>query len=248
MKMENQKNQFHFLILLLLGMSSSLWAVMDRQGLMSALWLFILWGMVLVIHPKEITRFLKRLFHIGSALIVFSLLQIIFRRQGIALLKVGDFTLITFQGLREAVLLWIRFMILFALAFIMARISLFHFLLFTNKIRVPLNIGLLLLMTMKLIPFIFSEAKRGLWFFRFRGLRFRDLSIKQRVVAGKQLVYALLMRSMNYLSDSALALELRGYGRLGHFHLSDSYPLHIRDWAAVFILCLVNGVGFWFYV
>jgi len=102
-------------------------------------------------------------------------------------------------------------------------------------------------MTMKLIPFIFAEAKRGLWFFRFRGLRIRELSFKQRVVAAKQLVYGLLMRSMNYLSDSALALELRGYGRSGRFKLNEPYPLHIKDWGLVIAILLINGLGFWIY-
>ena len=244
---DNRKQPFHFLLLLILGISSSLWAVMDKNGLMSAIWLFTLWSMVWIINTREIRRFFKRLIHIGSALIIFSLLQIIFRRQGAVLLKAGEFVIVTSEGLRESILLWIRFMILFALAFIMARVSLFNFLLFSNKIRIPLNMGLLLLMTMKLIPFIFSEAKRGLWFFRFRGLRIREISVRQRIIAGRQLVYTLLMRSMDYLSDSALALELRGYGRSGHIHLSESYPLCRKDWVGICILCFLNGFGFWIY-
>jgi len=238
---------FHFTPLLFLGLSSSLWAVMDRQGVMSGVWLLILWIFVLIIHPKEIQKFLKRLLHIGLALIAFSLLQLIFRRQGSPVFIINDFVLVTTDGLREALLLWIRFMILFALAFLMARVSIFHFLLFTNKIHIPLNMGLLLMMTLKLIPFIFSEAKRGLWFFRFRGLRIRELSFKERVIAARQLIYALLMRSMNYLSDSALALELRGYGRLGRYHFSHPYSLKLKDWGVIFIVCLVNGFGFWIY-
>jgi len=224
-----------------------LWAVGDTHLIMPSVWLLLLCALVFVCDPEEVPLFFRRFYKVGITLLGISLLQIIFRRSGTALLTLKNFPLIYSNGLREAFLLWIRFMILFALAHIMAHVSIFHFLLFTNKVRLSLNFGLLLLMTFKLIPFIFSEAKRGLWFYRYRSVQFRKLSLKNKIRAGKQLIFALLMRSMVYLFDSALALELRGYGGSGRKKLPRGYPLKPLDWGLIGLVVSVNCFGFWIY-
>ena len=240
------KVNYHFLSILLLGISASLWAVCDTKLLMPMIWLVLLCAFVLLRDPGEFQRFAKRFVKIGLTLLGISLLQIIFRRNGTVLLSIKNFPIVYEIGLREALLLWIRFMILFALAHIMAEVSVFNFLLFTDKIRLPLNLGLLLLMTIKLMPFIFSEARRSLWFLRFRGIDLRRLSIKNKIIALKQLLYSLLMRSIEYVFHTALALELRGYGSSAQVRIPRAYPLHTQDVCMIFFIGIVNLAGFLF--
>ena len=238
------KVNYHFLSILLLGISASLWAVCDTKLLMPMIWLVLLCAFVLLRDPGEFQRFAKRFVKIGLTLLGISLLQIIFRRNGAVLLSIKNFPIVYDIGLREALLLWIRFMILFALAHIMAEVSVFNFLLFTDKIRLPLNLGLLLLMTIKLMPFIFSEARRSLWFLRFRGIDLRRLSIKNKIIAVKQLLYSLLMRSIEYVFHTALALELRGYGASAQARIPQTYPVHKQDVFMILLLGIVNSAGF----
>lgn len=243
MKKAEPGKEYHFLTVLMLGMSASVWAVGDRRIIMSLVWLTVLCGFILADEPREFIHFFRRLLKIGGVLLSISLLQIIFRRSGQVILSVGDFPLIFSYGLREALLLWIRFMILFVLAQVMARITVFHFFLFTNKIRLPLDFGLLLLMTVRMIPYIFSEAKRGLWFLRFRGIRFKKLSGRGRIKAVKQLAYALLMRSIDYVFHSALALELRGYGINASGRMQQPYPLKGIDAGMLILIFFINVFG-----
>ena len=123
--------QLHFFTILILGVSASLWAIAATSYIMPITWLMMLYILVTLNSPSEFRHFLKRFTQIGLLLVGISFLQIIFRRQGTVLVSWHQFPLIYSVGLREAILLWIRFMILFVLANIFAQVSLFNFLLFS---------------------------------------------------------------------------------------------------------------------
>ncbi len=240
--MKNEKATLHITTVLMLGISASFWAVLDRTFFVSGAWLCLLWFFVLLFDPGEIRHFFKRLIKTGIVLLAASFLQIVFRRQGSIVLEIAGFVLIFSDGLSEAGLMWIRYMILIELAFLMARISLFDLLLFFDKIRLPLSLGLLLLTAFRLIPRVFAEAKRTLWFFQFRGIWFNSLRISDKWKALQQILYALLMRSVAFQLDTALALELRGYGQEKTKRLYGSAPLKNMD--AMLILMLL-GINIW---
>lgn len=235
--------QLHFVTILVLGLSASLWAITATNFTMPVVWLLLLCILVALNNPLEFRHFFKRFAQIGSTLIILSLFQIIFRRQGEVLIWWNQFPLIFSVGLREAILLWIRFMILFVLANIFAQVSLFNFLLFANKIRLSLKLSLLFLITLKLIPFIFSEAKRGLWFLRFRGIQISKLSLRNKLLAFRKLLFSLLMRGIQYTSYSALALEIRGYGKSSTPQIPQAYPLRFLDYGFILLSAILNGFG-----
>ncbi len=241
--MPMSKSEYHVSGIFFMGISASLWAVMDRTWFMPLLWLGVLCLFVGIHSPKEYRNFLHRLAKIGMTLVGISLLQILFRRGGSPVLTIQNTVIVTSEGFLESALLWIRFMILFALAHIMARVSLFHVMLFLNRCRVPLRLGLLILMTMRLIPYIFQEGKRVLWFFRFKGLQWRSLPLKEKAIALKQLTFSLLMRNMNYVFYLALALELRGYGSTAMGRIPGAYPVVKRDWILIVLTLVINGLG-----
>ena len=113
----------HFATILTLGISASFWAVFSERIMIPLGWLIAVSAVVFTIHPAEFTRFMHRFLKIGLTLVAVSVLQIVFRREGAIILSIESFHLIYENGLREAVLLWIRFMIIFSLAFLLARIS-----------------------------------------------------------------------------------------------------------------------------
>jgi len=237
------KAKFHFFTILAIGCSATIWAVSEADFFMPLFWLFFLTGWILIRAPREFGHFFRRFAQIGLALLSVSLLQIIFRRQGSILLAVRGFPLIYSVGLREAILLWIRFMIIFILAFIFARVSLFEFLLFLNKIRISLQLSLLLLITLKFIPFIFEEAKKALWTIRFRGVDLGQLSLKQKYLTFRKLLMPLLYKGVHYASLSSHALELRGYGTVGRIKMQQPYPLQIRDYLVLVFIIMINFTG-----
>lgn len=242
--MKISKIKLHFLTILIIGCSASLWAVYETKFLFPLLWLIFLSIWIVMSSPSEFKMFFRRFSQIGSLLLIVSLVQIIFRRSGIILLSIKGFPLVFSDGFREAILLWIRFMILFMLAYIFARVSLFEFLLFLNKIGVSLQLSLLLLTTLKFIPFIFEEAKKGLWAIRFRGIDINSLSIKGKYITLKKLLMPLLFRGIHYASFSSLALELRGYGMSGRIRIPYSYPLKVHDSFVLVGVLFINLCGF----
>lgn len=237
------KTDFHFVTVLMVGCSATLWAVSETKLIMPLFWLGFLSVWIIFIAPTEFKMFFRRVSQIGLLLTVVSLLQIIFRRQGDVLFSIKGFPLIFSNGLQEAILLWIRFMIIFMLAHIFARIPLFEFLLFLNKIRVSLRLSLLLLITLKFIPFIFEEAKKGLWTIRFRGIDLRRLSLKGKYIMLKKLLMPLLFRGIHYASFSSLALELRGYGAVEQIKIPQAYPLKLIDYLILIFVVIVDLAG-----
>ena len=134
-------------------------------------------------------------------------------------------------------------MIIFMLAYVFAQVSLFEFLLFLNKCRFSLQLSLILLTTMKFIPFIFDEAKKGLWSLRFRGIDIRALRFREKYLALRKLLMPLLFRGMHYASFSSLALEMRGYGILEKVKIQQAYPLKTQDYVVLSGVLLLNLVG-----
>lgn len=186
--------------------------------------------------------FLRRFAKIGATLIIISILQLVFRRSGEVLWSYHGVNLIYERGLMEAVLLWIRFMLLFVMASIFSFTSIFDLTRFLVSIHIPLNVSMLFSTTMKLIPFIYMEAKRILWFLQFRGIRFQKLSLKDKIIALKKLLYPLLIRSIHYISYSGLALELRGYGVTEYRKLPISYQLQRIDYVFIILIISLNVV------
>jgi energy-coupling factor transporter transmembrane protein EcfT len=236
-------SKFHFLTILIIGCSATLWAVYDTQIVMPLLWLILLAVWLIFSEPTEFKMFFRRFYRIGLLLLMVSLLQIIFRREGNVLLSIRGIPLVFADGLREAILLWIRYVIIFILAHIFARVSLFEFLLFLNKIKLSFKLSLLLLTTLKFIPFIFNEAKKGIWSIRFRGINLRRLSVKHKYLAFRKLLIPLLYRGIHYASFSSLALELRGYGTTERITIPQAYPLKFRDYALIFFIAIINLFG-----
>lgn len=241
--MKTVRSKFHFLSILFIGCSATLWAVYETKFLMPLLWLFFLTIWILLIAPAEFKMFLRRLYQVALLLIMVSLLQIVFRRQGDILLSIKSFPIVFSTGLREAILLWIRFMIIFMLAYIFAQVPVFEFLLFLNKIKISLEFSLILLTTLKFIPFIFNEAKKGLWTIRFRGTDIRHLSLTGKYNTLKKLLMPLLFRGIHYASFSSLALELRGYGAINRVKIAQDYPLKMIDYGVLIFVLMVNLAG-----
>ena len=233
----------HFLTILLAGCSASLWVVVSTQYLLPLMWLafFSIW--IVMSEPKEFKKFIKRFSQIGSALLVVSLFQIIFRRNGTVVFSLFDVSLIFSDGLLEAILLWIRYMIIFMVAYLFAQVSLFSFILFLNKIRVPMQLSLLFLTALKFLPFIYEEARKGVLSLRFRGFDLKDLSLKEKYIALTKIFKPLLFRGIHYVSFSSLALELRGYGVTERVKINDEYPLMISDYIIIILIAAINGFG-----
>jgi energy-coupling factor transporter transmembrane protein EcfT len=239
--MKKNKFKLHFLTIFIIGCSATISAVLARHFLFPLLWLIFLSAWIIVSAPSEFKLFFYRIAQIGSLLLIVSAVQILFRRSGAVILSLNGFPLIFSEGLNEAILLWIRFMIIFMLAYVFSQVSLFEFFIFMNKIGVSLQFSLLLLTTIKFIPFIFDVAKKGLWSVRFRGIRLKQLSIKNKYLVLRKILIPMLFQGVHYASFSSLGLELRGYGVTHRVKIDYRYRLINYDYfvlAGVFVFNL----------
>lgn len=243
MKESTPNKTLHFFTVLVAGSSASYWAVVSRHYLLPLLWLvfFSIW--IVVREPREFKKFTKRFSQVGSALLVVSLFQIIFRRHGTVIFSFNEVPLVYSDGLIEAILLWIRYMIIFMLAYIFAQVPVFNFFLFLNKLRIPMQFSLLLLTGLRFLPFIYDEARKGLWSLRFRGFDPKTLNLKDKFFVLRKLFKPLLFRGIHYVSFSSLALELRGYGISERVKINAAYPIRLLDCLILTMVLIINVFG-----
>lgn len=237
------KKELHFFTFFIIGSSASYWTIFSNFFFIPVIWLLFLLILMCYLNLENTYNIVKRFLKFGLALLFFSLLHIIFRREGTILVSFLNIPLIYSHGLREALLLWLRFLNLFALASLFARMSPFKLILFLSKINVPLNFNLLLLTTLRIFPFIVAEATNGLWFLRFRGIQLESLPFRGKIKAGRQLLYSLIIKSLYYGFYSALALELRGYGGNLGGKINQKYQLLVIDYLILGIVLIMNLVS-----
>jgi len=240
MKSHLNHSGYHVAAILFPGISASLWAVSFSKMWIPFIWLIFLTLFMITRNPREFRRFLVRFRKIGFALLFFSILQIVFRRSGEVLLYWQQMPIAYSDGVKEAILLWVRFSILFLLAKMFSEISLFHLLVLMNRIRLPMKLNLLLLTTFRLIPYIYRESKNVLWHLRFRGIDIQRLCMRDKFRILKKMLFPLVIRGIHYTSYSALALELRGYGSTSSGKIPVHYPLSSRDIYLVSVTVLLN--------
>lgn len=243
LNMNKSKFKFHFLTIFFIGSSATAWAVLAKDFVFPMLWLLFLSAWIIASAPSEFKLFFYRFSQIGSLLLFVSLMQIIFRRSGAVILTIKEFPIIFSDGMNEAVLLWIRFMIIFMLAYVFSQVSLFEFFIFLNKIGISLQFSLLLLTTVKFIPFIFDVAKKGLWSVRFRGIQLNTLSIKNKYLVLRKILIPMLFQGIQYASFSSLGLELRGYGVTQRVKIDYRYQLQKFDYVVLVGILAFNLSG-----
>ncbi len=234
------RKELHFFTFLVIGTSASFWAIFSNYFFIPVIWLLFLLTLICYLNYENVIRLLIRFFKFGVVLAFFSLLHLLFRREGTILITFLDFPLIFSNGVQEALLLWLRFLNLFVLASLFARMSPFKFILFCSKINIPLNLNLLLLTTLRIMPFIVGEVKNGLWFLRFRGIHLESLPFREKMKAGRQLLYSLIIKSLQYGSWSALALEMRGYGGISRGKINLKYQLQLIDYLILGLVIIIN--------
>ncbi|MDW7679886.1 MAG: energy-coupling factor transporter transmembrane component T [bacterium] len=237
------RDERHFLTLVIFGCCSTGWALYTKSYLVSILWLSTLLLWVILRDPQKVGVFFRRIYQMGSLLLVVSLFQLIFRREGEVLLSWNGFPLIFSAGLREAVLLWMRYLIIFVLAYLIATVSLFKMLLFFNKMRVSTQFSLLLLTTFRFMPFLFREVRKGLWTIRFSGIKIAKLKLFEKYTIIKKLLKPLLFRSVDYAAFSSLGLELRGYGKSSRAIIPVEYPLKAADYLILLLTLVLNLIS-----
>lgn len=242
--MHDQINsKLHFFSILFAGCSATFWAVAARDYFIPVSWLLILIVFVVLTQRTGMKIFVQRFSGIGAVLLIVSLFQIIFRRQGAILFQWNEFPLIYADGLREAFLLWNRFLMIFILAYLFSKIPVFEFFVFLNKIGITIQFSLLLLTTIRFIPFMASEMKKGMWTLKFRGVNLSDLKLKDKYLNVRKILKPLLFRGLQYASYSSLALEMRGYGSYQRVNFPVKYALKLLDYVVIILVIIFNIIS-----
>lgn len=186
---------------------------------------------------------MKNVFHRSRALIgmilVLFVIQLFFRRDGEALLLIGDLVLFYTEGLHLAILLTLRLFLLLFAAQILLEGETRDYLLALVQIKTPYEIAFMVMTALHLIPIIKEEALNVYYSIQLRGV---DIKISTYF----KISLPILVSSMRRANDMSIAMEARGlraypkrtYMRKLHLTKSDIimmiiYPLSI---IAIFIL------------
>lgn len=178
-----------------------------------------LWGQAAVLFLTLLTLFLggvKAGAVLGQlkgilALIVFLFfVQCVFTRGGGALLRIGDFVLVTEAGFHLACVLSFRFMVILLAALILLTGEPWDYLLAMVQCRLPYEIAFMVMAGIHFLPILRDEAMNVYYAVQLRGTELQKISLRGKIQVYRRICLPVLTNALRKSRSMALAMELRG--------------------------------------
>ena len=163
-------------------------------------------------YGAPVLHLLQRWRQVIWLLIVVALFQMVFLREGRALLSVGGTTLVTAAGLRAAASVAQRYLVILLAGFIMSTSSAGEVMRALLGLRLPYVFVFMVVVTAQFIPRFAQLFREGLEAMQLRGLDFKRISLIRRARAYLYLVFPVVAAALVAAQDLAIAMETRGFG------------------------------------
>lgn len=145
------------------------------------------------------------------ALIVFLFfVQCVFTRGGGALLRIGDFVLVTEAGFHLACVLSFRFMVILLAALILLTGEPRDYLLAMVQCRLPYEIAFMVMAGIHFLPILRDEAMNVYYAVQLRGTELQKISLRGKIQVYRRICLPVLTNALRKSRSMALAMELRG--------------------------------------
>lgn len=194
----------------------------------------------------DFTRLSKFIKHFLPLLISIFIIQIIFNREGLTLLKISFLT-VTDKGLNTALLVTLRLLVLFLSGVWLWGLSHWDLKQAFRLIGLPEALPVMISITLRFLPIFLEKVQQINLQLRLRAVNLRSIKLKQKLQLYLQLVTPILGWTMKDLKFQAIALDLRGF-RNGQPHtVNNSLKLKVPDYLLILIAfaCLLLPYFLW---
>lgn len=178
-------------------------------------WLMILTVvtfLILLYFKIPICKRRKNLIPLFLILPIMTFLQSILQPQGRVLWHMGNIILLTDEGLSVGTTIFLRMLIIIYSVLLLAKLDERNLLQGMQQWGIPYEIIFMLKMALKFFPLFKEEVQEVYIALQLRGVRPEKLSIREKIKVYSFFILPILVRIMEKTKETALVMELRGFG------------------------------------
>jgi len=230
-------------LFLLAGLSAAALAAPQLAALPALLVVVLLVLLGGRVKPSEIWMKLRGIFGLIVSLF---LLQCLFNRSGDALLSVSGFGLVTDLGLRTAVFVSLRLLIIVLSALIVSTGEARDYLLSLTSLKVPYEIAFMVLAALRFLPMLREEARDVFCAAQMRGLQIKKAGLKKQLSAYLGLTIPVVAGAIHRAESLSIAMEARGFRVYPKRTSMSALRMRKADWIYLAAFCLAIAAVFLF--
>jgi len=172
------------------------------------------------------------------------LLQCLFNRSGEPLLLLYGKTIVTDIGLRTALVVCLRLLIVILSALVVAVGQARDYLLALTQCKVPYDIAFMVLAALRFLPMLREEARDVLCAAQLRGLKLKKTSLKNQAVAYISIVVPVVAGAIRRAEQLSIAMEARGFRAFPKRTSMRRLRMRTADWIYMTVFCAVLSAIF----
>jgi energy-coupling factor transport system permease protein len=155
---------------------------------------------------------LRRFFPLFVAVI---LIHMAFVQTGTPLLVIGDYKLITTDGVRRGAITLLRFFVILCSAAVMAAENSRRVLAALGKLKIPYLFSFMLMIALRFIPSFSASFSDSLLALQLRGVELKKIPLRKKLRMYRDLLLPVVADSVVKSRVLAIVMEARGFGSLG---------------------------------
>lgn len=163
----------------------------------------------------DIKRTFRKIRRLIYMIIFIALVQSIFTR-GESLISIGNFTILTADGLEKALQFILRMAIVIFSATIIGTSSSRSIIQGLVQWRLPYDIAFMVALGIRFLPMIRDEIKDSLVAIQLRGIDIKNIPVKERISLYSYLFNPLLIGAILKAERLSIAMEMRGFRAYGN--------------------------------
>lgn len=138
------------------------------------------------------------------------LIQMLFRRTGEPLILMWDFPLVYTDGFMVAAQMGLRFLAIVLAAQILMEGEARDYLLGMVQLRIPYEIGFMVMTGIHFLPVLREEARRVYYSVQLRGFEIKKAGILKKIPAYRSICMPILVSALRKAEEMSIAMETRG--------------------------------------
>jgi len=225
----------------LAGLSTAALIMRQPFSLVALLVVAVLILLAAGVGPGAIWKKLRGLFGLVGMLF---LLQCLFNRSGEPLLLLYGKTIVTDMGLRTALVVCLRLLVVILSALVVAVGQARDYLLALTQCRVPYEIAFMVLAALRFLPMLREEARDVLCAAQLRGLKLKKTSLKNQAGAYISIVVPVVAGAIRRAEQLSIAMEARGFRAFSKRTSMRRLRMRLADWIYMAVFCAVLSAIF----
>ena len=224
-------------------------AALAATSLYALLSFLLMLAIILPAGGIKISYIWKKLRSLFSLIAILFVLQCLFNRKGIVLFSISNIPLVTDSGIRAAVTVSARLLIVILSSLIIATGETRDYLLSFSSLGIPYEISFMVLAAMRFLPLLREEAKDVFNAAQMRGMRIKKAGLKRQIRAYVSIIIPVVAGAISRSEQLSIAMEARGFRSMPkrtsmrHLKMKVSDRIYL---ATVFILVAFSFMLFLF--